>query len=438
MVYLRIICFALFAVGLLPVASYAQTSRNMTIDELFGLVESGNRSLRQQKTEVEVATHAVEEAKSRRLPDIAASLSVSYNGNVLMTDRDFANATGFSQPHIGNSFALEASQTVYAGGAINAGVRLAELQRRQACAAVEQTRDAQRFMALGMFLDLYKADNSIKVYESNILLTERLIEDVRARLSQGMTLKNDVTRYELQLETLRLGLRKVNDSRSVLNHQLCNALGLSGDNTIIPDSSVAALVFAHGSEAEWQSRALASSPALSLAELGVKTAGQQLKLARSGMFPEVAVIAADNFSGPFTYDIPPIDKNFNIWYVGVGVRYSLSSLFKSNKSVRRAKAAVRQSADSYAVATESLDNNVQEAYTLYMQSYADLRTQQKSVQLASENYAVVSDRYINQLALVTDMIDASNVKLDAELREADARVNIVYAYYKMKYLAGEI
>ena len=36
------------------------------------------------------------------------------------------------------------------------------------------------------------------------------------------------------------------------------------------------------------------------------------------------------------------------------------------------------------------------------------------------------------------MIDASNIKLDAELSEVDARINIAYAYYKMKYVAGKL
>jgi hypothetical protein len=51
---------------------------------------------------------------------------------------------------------------------------------------------------------------------------------------------------------------------------------------------------------------------------------------------------------------------------------------------------------------------------------------------------VMNARYLSQLALVTDMVDASNLKLNAELSEVDARINIVYAYYRMKYVAGEI
>ena len=60
------------------------------------------------------------------------------------------------------------------------------------------------------------------------------------------------------------------------------------------------------------------------------------------------------------------------------------------------------------------------------------------MQLAQQNYQVVSDRYLSQLALITDMLDASNIKLDAELKEVDARIGIVFAYYKLKYVSGTL
>lgn len=422
----------------LVLAGSATAQTSMTIDQLFERVEQSSHALKESKAAIDVANHAVEEAKSQRLPDIGASLAFTYNGNVVMTDRDFSNATGFSQPHFGNSFALEASQAVYTGGAHTAGIRLAELQREQALTGVELSRSGQRLTALGQYLDLFKAANSIRVYEQNIALTERLVADIRAKQSQGMALKNDVTRYELQLEQLRLGLRRLEDQRAVANHKLCTTLGMDAAQLIQPDTTIIYNVYAREGEAAWTSRATAASPLVRQGQLGVQMAEQQVKLSKSELLPKVAVFAADNFSGPYTYDIPPIDNNFNIWYVGVGVKYSLSSLFKANKGVRRAKAALLQSKESQQVATEQVDNQMQEAHTLYEQAYANLRTQEKSTELARQNYQVVSDRYLNQLALITDMLDASNIRLNAELQEVDARIGIVFAYYRMKYIAGEI
>lgn len=422
---------------LLQTRSTAQTQYRMSVDQLFSMVESGSTSLKARKTGVDVAQRGVEEAMSKRLPDINVSLQASYNGNVLMTGRDFGDARGLSQPHFGNSFALEAQQVVYAGGAINSGIELARLQKAQSENAVVMTRNQMRFVALGQYLELLKLDNGIKVYESNIELTERLIADIKARQNQGMALKNDVTRYELQMESIKLGKRKLEDQRSILNHQLCNTLAL-GDAYITPEIDLDNLAKVESTEKALKDDAVGNSPLTTQSALDIKMAEQQLRLAKSELMPKVAIVAADNFSGPFVYDIPPIDKNFNIWYVGVGVKYSLSSLFKSNKGIRRAKAQLNLSHDNHAATQERVDNDMQQAYTMHRQAFADLRTQQKSVELARQNFQVVNNRYLNQLALITDMIDASNIKLNAELQEVNSHINIAYTYYNIMYVAGKI
>ena len=428
-------------VGVIP--TNAQEKRAMTVKELFELVETGSKILQETKTNVEFAQQGVEAARSERLPDVNASLSASYNGNVVVMDRDFGNAQGFSSPHFGNSFALEAQQVVYAGGAVNAGIRMAELQRDMAVSSQRSAQSSERFVALGQYLDLFKNRNSQQVVSQNIELTRRLIDDINSKHKEGMALKNDVTRYELQMETLKLTLRKLQDRQSVLNHQLCNTLGISGvmiepDTTITTPPLTPPLKGAGSSEGGWYTAAYANSPLMEQTELSTKMAEQQLKLAKSEMLPKVALVAADNLSGPFTYDIPPIDKNINYWYVGVGVKYPISSLFKKNKKISQAKTGVQRSLEQQRVAEQSLNNQVQEAWTLYQQTYADLDTQRKSVQLARQNYEVVNERYLNQLALITDMLDASNIRLNAELQEVDARINIVYAYYKLKYIAGTL
>ena len=420
---------------------------NMTISQLFQKVEDNSKSLRTSLSGVEAAHLGIESAKSKKLPDLDASLSFSYIGNALITDRNFSNVHGLKSPHFGNNFAFQAQQVVYAGGAINAGIKLAELGKQQAEIGVKLTRQQIRFIALGQYLDLYKIDNRIKVYEKNIELTRQLIEDIKEKQTQGMALKNDITRYELQMESLKLGLTALRNNRSILNHQLCNTLGMNQDSQmnqgnqeilIIPDATIADKTYGKEGEAYWQTAGTLNSPLLEQSSNAIRIAEQKEKIAKSDLLPKVAFVAADNFDGPILFELPPVDKNLNVWYVGVGVKYSLSSLFKSNKRIKQAAVETRQAKEAHAVQAEQLNNNVQAAYVQYQQTYVELETQQKSVELAQQNYDVMNARYLSQLALVTDMVDASNLKLNAELSEVDARINIVYAYYRMKYVAGEI
>ena len=425
----------------------ASKKENMTISQLFQKVEDNSKSLRTSLSGVEAAHLGIESAKSKKLPDLDASLSFSYIGNALITDRNFSNVHGLKSPHFGNNFAFQAQQVVYAGGAINAGIKLAELGKQQAEVGVKLTRQQIRFIALGQYLDLYKIDNRIKVYEKNIELTRQLIEDIKEKQTQGMALKNDITRYELQMESLKLGLTALRNNRSILNHQLCNTLGMKQDSQmnqgnqeiqIIPDATIADKTYGKEGEAYWQTAGTLSSPLLEQSSNAIRIAEQKEKIAKSDLLPKVAFVAADNFDGPILFELPPVDKNLNVWYVGIGVKYSLSSLFKSNKRIKQAAVETRQAKEAHAVQAEQLNNNVQAAYVQYQQTYVELETQRKSVELAQQNYDVMNARYLSQLALVTDMVDASNLKLNAELSEVDARINIVYAYYRMKYVAGEI
>lgn len=421
-------------------ASTLSTSgqHRMSIEEMFKLIDKNNTSIQTEKTSVAAAQEGLKAAKSQRLPDINTQLSASYIGNALMTDRNFTNAQNLSSPHFGNQFLLDVQQTIYAGGAINASIRMAELGAEQAKLGFKLSEQNQRFIALGQYLDLEKIANREKVLNSNIVLTQKLISNIKEKHLQGVVLKNDITRYELQMETLKLSLTKLQNTRKILNHQLCNTLGINHTEIIEPTDDAATALFDRDSETYWQQTAEAASPQLQMVTVNEQITKQQEKLAKSQLLPKVAIVAQNNFNGPITFELPPINRNLNVWYVGIGVQYKLSSIFKSNKKLSQARLQNQAATEQKAVAAEQLNNNVQAAYTNYLQSYVELETQQKSVQLARQNYEVVNDRYLNQLALITDMIDASNMKLDAELSEVDARISIAYAYYKMKYIAGQL
>ena len=279
----------------------------MGIDGLFRLADENSVSIQTFSTGIDAAEEALKDAKSQRLPDISASLSVSFLGDGRIWDRDFGNGMKVDIPSFGNDFAIEASQVIYAGGAVDSGVEMARLGKRMA-------------------------------------------------------------------------------------------------------------------ELDWQQRAGQSSIDLQRSELGVRMNEQSLRLERSARLPRIAVVAADHLDGPVTIEVPALDNNFNYWYVGLGIRYDLSSLFKSGKKISQARLNVRRARESFQLAREQVENAVQAGYVNFMTSFTDLKTQEKTVELADQNYEVISYRYENGLALLTDMLDASNMKLSAGL----ALLNLSY------------
>ena len=402
-----------------------------TLPELYTLAEQNNKRISVAVAANEAAREGVAAARAARLPDISAQLSFSYNGRGTITDRNFSNATSVYIPEYGNNFALQVSQTIYAGGAITNGIKISELGQQIAELDVVKQRQEVRFLICGQYLDLYKSHNALEVINRNIVLTERMLQNMRTRYEQGTALKNDITRYELQLEDLLLQQERLKNGCKILNHNLCVSTGLPVDVVILPDTTLLSLPQTPQAEQYWQSLATEQNVSLQQADLNRRVAERQTSLARSEMLPKVRLFAEDYLNGPITIEIPAINKNFNYWMVGIGVQYKFSSLYKSNHNVQKAKLEQAKAQEAMELAHQQVETAIQAAHT-------DLRTRQKSAQLASENYQVVSNRYRNGLALITDLLDASTTKLQAELSLVDARINLLYNNYRLQYLCHNL
>ena len=79
-----------------------------------------------------------------------------------------------------------------------------------------KNRQDVRFLLLGHYLDLYQLHNQQVVYQKNIEQTRLLVKDMQAAYRQGTALKSDITRYELQLQNLELGLTSTLNQIDVL------------------------------------------------------------------------------------------------------------------------------------------------------------------------------------------------------------------------------
>lgn len=417
-----------------PAAAQQQV---LTMDEMFRLADANSKSIAARQLAVDEAAEAVRVAKNDRLPSIEASLSLSYIGDGWMADRDFSNGMKADIPHFGNNFALKATQVVYSGGAISTGIEMSELQKQIADLELANNRQDVRFLLAGYYLQLFQLHNQEEIYEKNIEQTRLLVDEITAAHRQGTALKSDITRYELQLQNLELGLTNTRNRRNIINRQLTTTLGLDNSVEIKPDTTLLAVRLDQRNESFWQDE-MQKAPALQLAGLAVDMGKKQEQMAKAERRPSVALFASNNLDGPILIEVPPINSNFNYWMVGVSFSYKFDSLFKSNKKLKKAQIATRKAQQDFEYAEEQLSNGVHASYIDLQEAYERLRTKEKSVQLAHENYSVVHSRYINGLSLITDMLDASNIQLSSELELANAQIGILYQYCLLKKTVGDL
>ncbi len=418
------------------VCAYGQSV--VTLEEIFESAETNSAQLRPSFTAQTEAEREIRVARAGRLPDINASLSLSYIGDGFTTKRNFSDYQKAPIPHLGTGLSLNISQPVYTGGAVTSAIELAELKSTAARFATDLQRDNIRFQLTGFYLDIYKYNNLRAVVESNIAAAQKVLQEMRARYEQGTALQNDITRYELLVSNLELQLIRINNTIGILNTNLVTTAGLPEGTVVVPDSTILARSLPKEGGAWWQAEAEVNSPSLSLARSGVDISRKAESLVRSERLPKIGLQAGWSMDGPILVEVPPINRNLSYWYVGVGVSYNISSLYKSNKSLARSRMATQRAVEDLDVARENLSLAVNADYVRYLEAYEELNTQQKSVELAERNYRTTSTRYSADMALITDMLDAANSKLDAEQRLVNARINIIYYYYKLLFTTGKI
>lgn len=430
----KIVTGLLCLAGILPAWSQQQL---LTLDEVFRLADENSKSIRVQALAVEEAGQNVRVAKNDRLPSLETTLSFSYLGNGWISDRNFSNGMKASMPHYGNNFAFKATQVLYAGGAITKSIEMSELQKQVSEWSYQNNRQDVRLLLVGHYLDLYQLNNQRRVYEKNMEQTRLLVHDIQAAYKEGTALKSDITRYELQLQNLELGLISTTNQIKILSHELTTILGIDAAMEIVPDTTLVRMTVEKQDELFWQHEK-SQAPALHMSQLGIRMSQKAEDLIRAERRPQIALVAVDNLDGPIVIEVPPINKNFNYWYVGLGISYKFDALFKSNKKLKQAKIATQKAEAQHQLVNDQLADGVHAAYIQLDEAYTRLDTQEKSVQLAHENFSVVRNRYLNGLSLVTDMLDASNIQLSSELQLANAQIGILYQYFLLKKTTGSL
>lgn len=436
--------------------SHAGTdSVRVTLESLYRLADDECTQIKLSEQQLAAAKEATQQAKNNLLPDVKVAATGSYIGDAYLMSRGFGT-TGQTEvilpglgpqyvnngrqptPHWGNMFSIEATQVICAGGAMVAGIKMAEYAEQVAELDVAKSKQEVRFLLTGYYLDLVKLQNQLHVIAEHIRLTEKVLEQMRAKEAVGVVLRNDLTRYELQLKQLQLTETQLRDAQSIVRHQLHTSLHRPNGVVLEPDTVSLAGEYAAleqvAAEQLWQSRASDHHIGIRQAEKAEAISGEQVHATRAASIPSLALVAKDELFGPYTNDLIPVNANVNAWFVGIGLRYDLGSLWHNHRAIRKAKGEQQVAKARTDLAREGVNNAVHAGYVHFLTSFTEVDTQQKQVQLANENYDLVSKRYANELALLTDLLDASSIKLQADIALVNARVNLLYNYYQLKYI----
>lgn len=420
-----------------PALFFSQQIKQMTAGEVAELAVQNHQQLKVSAQNIDIAKQNTNVAKLQKLPSITASTSQFYLGDAVAIDKDFSNSTNVPMPHYGSSYAVQATQLIFKGGLVNKSIEMAGLREQLSELDLEKNKQDVKFLVISNYLDVYKIQNQEEVFQNNKKLAQERLKNIQKFYQQGMVTRNEVIRGELAIKNLDQGILTLSNNKKILNYNLNIALGLPSDTEIVPTENLENKESGIGMD-YYMNLAHDSNPLLKSAQKNIAVADKNIEIIKTDNAPTVAGFGGYTLQRPITTRNPVLDMYSGGWQTGVSLSYNIDALYKTKEKVKLGELQKNQANDAMTLVQQNVDMGVNAAYTKYQEAIQQADILNDAKRLAEENYKITEAKYLNQLAVQAEMIDAQNQKLQSELDYANAEINVLYQYYNLLKSTGTL
>jgi outer membrane protein len=424
----------LFTLSLLSLQSLvAQQTRTLTLKEAIDLSIANSKQLKLNAAKILEANSAVKEAEEKRLPDAGVSGSYLYLPVKPTINLKSDSAGSGGGPKVSQALfgTLSVSLPIYNGGKLKYGIESAKYLEQALKLDAENERTAVIMNTINACINLFKAKEAINLVKENLEQSQQRVKDLSNLEKNGLLARNDLLKAELQSSNIELTLLDAQSNYRLASANMDIMLGLPEETDLIPDRNGLALPESVKSISEYEQDALQNRNDIAAAAIRKKNAELNIKTIKADYYPSIALTG-----GYIAADIPKFLTVTNAVNVGVGVKYNISSLWKTKTKLASAEARVKQVVASQEILNDNIRMQINQAYQAYFVSTKKIEVLEKSVIQATENYRITKNKYDNSLATTTELLDADVALLQSKLSVTNAKADSFLAYNRLLYAAG--
>jgi outer membrane protein len=301
--------------------------------------------------------------------------------------------------------------------------RITEIQLVRANQTVE-------FDVANAYLDVLLARASRRVQEDAVRRADAILGDTVARRMQGVALKDDVLRAEVQLSESREALVVAREGEFNAVARLNNVMGRNAGwpLEVVDMESQPPLP---GPLADLLEIAARQRPEVAVAQQAVVAAQEGREAAKGEFLPRVfARAAAGHTDG---------ENVITGWQEGVGLHIDVP-LYAGGRhrgDLRSAEAEIEAALADAQTILDAISLQVNLAYRGVVATYQRVGLARPAVEQSAEALRIVRQRYRAGTATPTDIVDAETAATRAEQRYVSARIEYLSALARVAYVRGD-
>jgi len=411
-----------------------QEARRITLQEAIDLSIANSHLLKNNSAKIDEAVAAVKQANEKKLPDFTISGSWLYLPIIPNISLKTNSSSGAgASPNVSQAMytSTAISMPLFTAGKLNYGIESAKYLEKAARLNADENKEAIIFNSISAFSNLYKARAAVELVKEYLEQSNKRVQDFSNLEKNGLLARNDLLKAELQSSNIELTLLDVENNLQLASVNMALMLGLPEKTILIPDSASLIKAVAVKSLEEYEQQALTERKEIGSLLLHKKIAELGVKLVKADYYPGLALTG-----GYIAANVPGFLTITNAVNVGIGVKYSLSSIWKTKTKLSAAGARLHQLTANEFMLIDQIRLQINESYHAYTLSDKRIKVYQKALLQSTENFRIIKNKYDNTLATATDLLEAEVTQLQSRLMVVSATVDAIVAYNKLLQTAG--
>ncbi|MEH6680280.1 MAG: TolC family protein [Sediminicola sp.] len=412
---------------------------SISLLEAMDIAKKENVGINILKTEESATLSELHEVKSRSYPKFSSFASYQRFSKITLFDGVLGDSYQLTKPPNANAgnVGVEGFLNIFNGGKQRHAIQIAVSKNDLASIDTDERSADISLQVARQYLDMVRLYHLIEIKDEQVKRAQTRLENIRSLYNNGKVTKSDLLRAELTLSKVELEKSEAQNDYRISNGKLNVLFDHPTSNTIVPSDTVsftwvdtiAVKKILYGNNIPFAIRK--NEKALAISDL-------QRKVTRAENLPSVALLGAYSFNYPNTFVLPPIDQSYAVGFIGIKVAYDISSIYQNKHRLNASNYRLQEVKMQSRYISENIEYEKNLLYIKYVEALKRIDVAKKSIVQSEANYKIINTKYYNQLALLSDLLDADDLYLQSQYDHKNAQISAMIIYYRMLFVSGQL
>ena len=412
----------------------------LSLKEAIALAKTQNIAVRVAYLEQKASEEDLKDARSSVLPEFTASAGYQRDTKLTLFQHGLADAISISPPPTANVAyqSTEMAFNLYSGGRTRALIQERQADKELANVNVRDMVGNASLQLVVRYLEMVKLINQRALISDQSERARTRVKTINALYKNERVTRSDLLRAELLLSSVRLDSIHNQNDIAIANNRIIVLLHLPNNVKVTPADSANMNRPALQELDHVAGDGVGSAYGVQRTNIQSSIQAARLKEIKGNAMPTISLVSAYGFSYPNYLEFPPVAQLYSIGYIGIRVSYTISSRYQNTHKVASTQIRLEEVRQSQQLVQDNTREEVTSLLIRYNESLTRIAVSQQSIEQASVNYRIVNTKYFNQLALLTDLLDADNLYQEARYDLISAETEASLIYYNLLYATGNL